>query len=202
MKKTSLLFIVALFSAIYILSSCDEKDNPTPANVQTVTIDASDYSKWIYFSFEEDTIVTISDFENSMDWDIGFHRYNLRINCGESGPGDGGTYATGLKYFDDVTIAPESGYSTNGFIDIAVDVSSFPPVMESVPGDSVLASWIKMTYNDNVPVYSYSNEVFVVKTAKGKYAKIWLKDYFNDNAESGHVTMKYSYQSDGSRNLE
>ncbi|PIE88342.1 MAG: hypothetical protein CSA04_02390 [Bacteroidetes bacterium] len=46
------------------------------------------------------------------------------------------------------------------------------------------------------------SEIFVVKTADGKYAKVWLKDYFNADGESGHVTMKYSYQPDGSTKLD
>ena len=203
MKKTLLTLLIATFALISIFTSCDEEDNLIPANVGIITIDASEYGSWVYFSFEKDTIVEITNYQTSLDWDLGFHRSDLRVNCGKSGIGKGGTIATGTTNFDEITIAPESNYSLNDSIEIAVDIASFPPLMETVPGDTVLTKWIEMTYgNANGPEYSYSNEIFVIKTAKGNYAKIWLKDYFNDEPRSGFVTLKYSYQSDGSRNLD
>jgi len=202
MKKTSLLLLTALLGSLHFFYACDENDNPILASEGQITIDASDYSTWVYFSFDEDTIIPINDFKNSRNWDLGFNRYNLRVNCGKSGPGNGGTFATGETNFANVLVAPESSYSVNDSIEVVSDISAMPPLMETVPGDTILTNWINRTYNDNGPVYSYSNEIFVIKTAEGKYAKIWLKDYFNDEAESGHVTMKYLYQADGSTNLE
>jgi len=202
MKKSLLTLLIASFALTTFFTSCDEEDNPIPANEGIITINASDYASWVYFSFEKDTIVEIADYKTSLDWDLGFHRSDLRVNCGKSGTGEGASIATGIINFDEITIAPESGYSVNDNIDIAVDIASFPPLMETVPGDTILATWIEMTYGTSGPEYSYSNEIFVVKTSEGKYAKIWLKDYFNDESKSGFVTMKYSYQSDGSRKLD
>lgn len=202
MKRISLLLLTALFSAVYLFTACEEEDNPIPATVGTITIDASDYSKWVYFSFEEDTIVPITDFENSTDWDLGFHRYDLRVNCGMSGQGQGGSYATGETDFESVVTAPETNYSINDMIEISIDITSMPPVSETVPGDTVLAKWIDVEFGQSGPIYSFSNEIFIVKTAEGKYVKIWLKDYFDDGANSGHVTMKYAYQPDGSTKLD
>ena len=204
MKRISFLSAIGLFSLAVVFTSCekDEDNQPQPANTETITIDASAYDKWVYFSFEKGTTVEISDYKTSSEWDLGFHRYDLRVNCGSSGPGQGGTYATGETDFTTVTTAPTSGYALNDSISIAVDVSSMPPVMETVPGDSVLASWVEMTYGQSGPEYTYSDEIFVVKTASGKYAKIWLKDYFSAEGNSGHVTMKYSYQPDGTTKLD
>ena len=202
MKRISLLLITALFSAVYLFTACEEEDNPISANEDIITVDASDYSKWVYFSFKEDTVVSITDFENSSDWDLGFHRSDLRVNCGMSGPGQGGSYVTNETNFDDVVTAPETGYALNDMIDIAVDITSMPPVMETVPGDTVLAKWITKEYGQSGPEYTYSDDFFIIKTADGKYAKIWLKDYFDNDANGGHVTMKYVYQPDGSRKFE
>jgi HmuY protein len=202
MKKSLFALLITTVTLSIFLTSCEEEDNPLQANEGIITIDASDYGSWVYFSFEKDTIVEITDYKTSLDWDLGFHRYDLRVNCGESGNGEGGTNGTGIINFDEITIAPESGYSVNDSIEIAVDIASFPPLMETVPGDTLLATWIEMTYGASGPEYSYSNEVFVIKTSEGKYAKIWLKDYFNDESKSGFVTMKYSYQSDGSKKLD
>ena len=202
MKKINLLLIMLFLVTTTVFVSCDEDDDPQPAKIETVTVDASGYTNWTYFSFEKGTTVEINDFENSTEWDIGFHRYDVRVNCGEAGPGQGGTYATGLTDFSAVIEAPESGYALNDMIEIAVDITSMPPVYETVPGDTVLATWMIFGHGDQGPTYDYSNEIFVIKTADGKYAKIWLKDYFNDTGSSGHITMKYSYQADGSTNLE
>jgi hypothetical protein len=204
MRNVNLLFITSVFSLMMIFTSCEDDGNdvrPDPESA-TVTIDASNYTEWVYFSFEEGQTVNISDYSGSMDWDLGFHRYDLRVNCGTSGPGSGGSLATGQTDFNVVETAPSSGYSMNDYIMIAVDVSSMPPVMERVPGDTVLANWISMKHGQMGPEYSYSNETFVIKTADGKYAKIWLKDYFNEDGDGGHITMKYSYQPDGSTKLD
>ncbi|MBU8892761.1 MAG: HmuY family protein [Bacteroidales bacterium] len=202
MKRTSLLLITVLFSAVYLFTACEEEDNIIPATVGTITVDASDYSSWVYFSFKDDTVVTVTDFENSTDWDIGFHRSDLRLNCGMSGTGLGGSYATGITNFDEVITAPETGYSLNDMIEIATDISTFPPGMETVPGDTILANWISFEIGASGPEYTYSNEIFIIKTADGKYAKIWLKDYFNDEAQGGHITMKYLYQTEGNTKLD
>lgn len=206
MNKSLFTFLFASLILSLFLSSCEEEDNPLQANEGLITIDASDYGSWVYFSFEKDAVVEITDYKNSLDWDLGFHRSDLRVNCGKSGIGEGGSIATGIFNFDDITIASETGYSVNDSIEIAVDLASYPPIMETVPGDTVLANWIEMTYGGAFgPEYSFSNEIFVIKTSDGKYAKIWLKDYFkviNDESKSGFVTMKYSYQSDGSKKLD
>ena len=204
MKKNNLFILFVWVGAICLFSACeDDNNNPSQAaNTDIVTIDASSYSSWVYFSFEEGGIVEISDFASSLEWDLGFHRTDLRVNCGASGPGMGGSLATGETDFALITSAPETGYATNDFISIAVDVSTIPPLMETVPGDTVLSGWVTMKYGNMGPQYTYSDEIFIVKTADGKYAKVWLKDYFNEDSNSGHVTMKYSYQADGSTKLD
>jgi hypothetical protein len=44
--------------------------------------------------------------------------------------------------------------------------------------------------------------IYIVKTATGKYAKIWFKSYYSPENISGYVTFQYKYQPDGSKNLE
>ena len=36
-----------------------------------VTIPATSYTEWVYYSFETHSIVEVEDAENSLDWDIG-----------------------------------------------------------------------------------------------------------------------------------
>lgn len=201
LKFSSLLLMAGLLT----ITSCKKEENIEPENGNvvsgTTTINASAYDKWVYFSFKENQVVSINDFTNSLDWDIGFHRHNVRLNCGASGIGQGGTYDAGKVDFDSVIEAPETGYALNDSIQI-MEKFEMPPVYVTVPGDTIIANWLSITYGQGGPQYDYSNNIYVIRTADGKYAKIFLKNYFNDLGDSGHVTMKYAYQPDGSRELE
>ena len=183
-----------------MITSCENSDSDPlrlPANTNIVEINATSYEKWVYFSFEEEDTVSISDYLTSMDWDIGFHRFDVRLNCGTAGPGEGGSIDMGIVNFDSVGIAPESGYSLNDSIGIIDTPGNW--VHSIVPGDTVFNSWL--TFKGPPPTYTINNNIYVIKTAAGKYAKIWLKDYHNNDADAGYITMQYSYQSDGSTSL-
>ncbi len=110
-----LKFLTLIILAGFLtFTSCKKEETPeheTKTVSKTTTINASAYDKWVYFSFKENKVVEISDFTNSLDWDIGFHRHNVRINCGKSGIGQGGTYNAGKVDFSSVTEAPETGYA-------------------------------------------------------------------------------------------
>jgi len=201
MKKLNYLPLLAVITLIGF-SSCEE-DAPQPKpQEKTITLDASAYDKWVYFSFKENAIVEISDFANSTAWDIGFHRMNVRVNGGMAGPGQGGTIDMGKVEFSSITEAPETGYSKNAMINI-MESPAMPPRFVSVPGDTLISNkWITMTHGSGGPTYTISDHIYIIKTADGKYAKIWLTDYFNEEGRAGHPTMKYTYQPDGSRRFD
>jgi len=46
------------------------------------------------------------------------------------------------------------------------------------------------------PTYTYNNWVYVVKTTRGKYAKIQLTDYKNAKDKTGFITFKYQLSND------
>lgn len=58
--------------------------------------------------------------------------------------------------------------------------------------------WLTMDYKEagKGPSYSYNNWVYVVKTARGKYAKIQLTDYKNAKDKTGFITFKYQLSND------
>ncbi len=199
MRKISLFAII--IAAIILAGSCNDK-KPKPevkSEVDTVVFDTRKFDKWVYFSFEKGTEVTIDDYQNSLDWDIAFHRFDVRLNCGTAGPGKGGSQNMGKVNFYDLKEAPLAGYSLNDSISIVnKDGGWLDQVM--VPGDTIIASWL--LFSGPPPQYNITNNIFVIKTANEKYAKIWLSDYYNDDAEKGFVTMQYFYQKDGSTKLE
>lgn len=203
MKRLLNYTALILLGIAFVFTSCDKEDDPEPfvnneVVTGTITFDATAYDKWVYFSFADTQIVEGNNYVTSSDWDIGFHRFDVRLNCGTSGPGEGGSSNAGKIDFALVTEAPENGYSLNDSIDIMQESGNW--VYEAVPGDTILSSWL--TFTGPPPTYTVNDNIYVIKTANGKYAKIWLKDYYNDNSETGHVTMQYVYQPDGSIKLE
>ena len=205
MKHVFKLFIFAFALAI-IFAACEKDDTTDPESGQesdglvsySVTLDATAYDRWVYFSFADTQVVEVTDFKTSYGWDIAFHRYDVRLNCGISGPGKGGSYDAGVIDFESLLEVPENGYSLNDSIGIIAESGNW--VYTNVPGDTVLSTWL--TFAGPPPTYTINDNIYAIKTADGKYAKIWLKDYYNDNSETGYVTMKYVYQPDGSRSFE
>ncbi|HPV57441.1 MAG TPA: HmuY family protein [Tenuifilaceae bacterium] len=196
-KKTTLFTAFAL-AAVTFLISC-EKDETSPKSGKVIEINASAYNAWTYFSFDEDTVVNITNYTTSTDWDIAFHRSDVRVNCGQAGPGQGGSYNMGKINFNSVTEAPADRYSLNTTINI-LESYTMPPVYVTAPGDTLVSKWMTITTSNTAPpTYNYSDNIYVIRTAKGKYAKIWLTNYFNKQSQSGHITMKYVYQASGSR---
>ncbi len=196
--RTIILPIGILILSLAFLS-CDKEKEEHNSEFKEHIFDAKSFEKWVYFSFEEDKEVQVSDFKNDLNWDIAFHFFDVRVNCGTSGIGKGGSIDMGEVNFDDVTVAPQSGYALNDSISIVTKYGEWTN-QTMVPGDTVVAKWLYFT--GPPPRYNITNRIFVIKTAKGKYAKIWLKEFYNDNSESGYITMQYFYQKDGSLKLE
>ncbi len=224
MKK--LFTLLFAFTAFFAFHACDDDDEPEPvvsAIVKEVDIDASAYDKWVYFSFEDGELVGTSDVEekkSGTDWDIAFHRWDVRLNCGESGSGQGGAQKmeghTAKTGWDAVVFAPETGYSTDGNISVSIGHGAQGAVYQTVPASDVITggmenpatgekpgSWMNFKHlGGGQREYEITNQIFVIKTAEGKYVKVWLKQYLNAENEGGHITMKYAYQADGSTKLD
>ena len=76
-----------------------------------VNIDASSYNNWVYFSFEQASVVEIDNPENSLDWDVAFQRKHIRTNSGLSGIENGGAYvdssSTWIDTWDTTSSVPD-----------------------------------------------------------------------------------------------
>ena len=216
MKKKNLLLLFIAMGTLIGFQSCsdDDDDVQLKAIEKEVSIDATAYNEWVYFSFETGKEVGkagVEEKKSDLNWDIAFHRWDIRLNCGESGTGKGGVILSegnvAKTGWDAIKEAPEKGYSVDEKIDIIKTFKMPNPGMATVGGSKIIkggkeGSWMifKMLgqgqYESKI-----TNQIFVVKTASGKYAKIWLKQYTNAEKKGGHITMKYAYQEDGSRNF-
>lgn len=195
MKK----LMLALLGAVVMLSSCKkDSDDFTPTESKSVSVDASAFDKWIYFSFETGAVVDVADFTTSHDWDIAFHRSNIRLNCGLSGKGNGGCLSLGKVLFNDVAEAPANGtYEVDAMMKV-IKVYQQPMVEVDEPANVLMSQWVSMSgMGASGPIYTVNDNIYIVRTAKGRYAKVWLNAYLKEG-KGGFITMKYAYQKDGS----
>lgn len=199
--KKSILIISAFIALTLILTSCsDEKEDAKPdLEATSVTLDATSFTEWVYVSLSTGEIVNITNPASDMNWDIAFHRWDVRTNGGMSGSGQGAALQLNETSFDQVTVAPETGYVTD--IMMQINMTGMPPVMEDHPANPILAKWMHLDMSEMPPLYNMTDKVFIVRTANGNYAKLKFTDYMNDTGVRGHITFEYVLQPDGSRNF-
>lgn len=201
---------ISVFAIALVLFSC-KKDEEKPSLVaQSKVIDATSQTEWVYFSFEKDTVVGVSDPANSTDWDIAFRRYMIKTNGGKSGNGQAAvaiadTTRTGEEGFNVLLTVNDNVQLT---ADDTVIVYSYNPANPSVPIitkhvlNPVLMNWYKREDTPNGTMIVSRQWIYYFRTAKGNYSKFYIKNYYNDVGKSGYFTLVYKYQPDGSRSLE
>jgi hypothetical protein len=218
-RRLSGIFILCIF----LLSSCEidhlwDKDHLfsylEPQNGVFI-YDCSDYTQWYFFSFEDGQVIGSCDAMDSLaygewykrtDWDLAFHRQNIKSNSGVSGIGLGGImeFVQDEFDFDAVLEAPETGYIVDEPDSVIYDMSQ---MMSGNIGyahtgiNPVTKDWTVLT-DMMSGLWTYASKAFIVRTATGKYAKIHLMNFKSDRGASGTVTMKYVYQADGTINLD
>ncbi len=198
------LFSLMLLSIFFIATSCssDDDDPKLPGNVKVKEyINVKSYTEWVYFSFSTGDVVEVTDFQNDLNWDIAFHRGDVRLNGGASGKGKAEAINTGKVGFDGwnaVTEAPQSGYAKDEVGMITIAFTGAGIVEEEQPFSQTLSGWITIDTSNPPPVYTPHDKIFVIKTADGKYVKIWLYDYKDEKLAAGFVSFRYQYNESGS----
>lgn len=199
MKKLSNYILLIIFVST-LMVSCKKEPVETLTEGKTITVDATSYEEWTYFSFEKGDVITVTDPATDKNWDLGFLRSHIRTNSGTSGSALGGAYDKGTVDFETVTEAPTSGFTA----DVDDEVSQFNMTTfqyDLISANAVLDTWGSFDNSQSPPPFNVSNKIFVVKTANGKYAKIHIKAYSNESG-TGNITFEYKYQADGTTNLK
>ncbi len=217
MFKTNFFrFLMLALSVSILVSSCDEEKTPDkPSNIKTIKDkDVRDYGKWYYFSFAtgdfvgegiavKDTISPISDsaWAERTDWDIAFHRNNVRTNSGLSGKGQGGVLPLTIKDMDDVKEVPAGDFVVDAETHRFIAVEGMPPLFSTSSVCKKMNKWADFDH-DTMAWYIDKERkgVFIVRTADGKYVKFQFVNFLNDKDESGYLSFKYIYQANGSKN--
>jgi hypothetical protein len=185
MKKLNLMLFFMMI--ILITSACSKSDSTTGPNTntkQSIMIDASSHSDWKYFSFSEGKVVEYSDSNN---WDLAFNRYKIKTNSGTSGQGNAGVVDLGIVDFNDVDKAPQNWYVVDDSITVVMMTA------DTYSANKALEDWYAMS-GEMPPALTAKNNVYAIRTADGKYAKIQFTDYYNpQTTASGFISFDYVY---------
>ena len=166
-----------------------------------ITIPATSYSDWVYFSVEQNSVIQVEDPENSLEWDFAFQRKHIKTNSGLSGIGNGGAVVdsvgtldagafTWVDNWEDLNEIPEYGNGINWLEDTVhtdfYDIISHTYV-NGVKNPALNAwGWFNETF-----VLDVTNYVMFVKSADGEeIVKFWAYDYYA-NGSSGNIALRY-----------
>ena len=147
----------------------------------TYTIDGRSQDAWRFFRFEGGGVVSNPE---PTEWDLAVRRHRLIVNGGPGFEGLGGIAVLGPVPFDSVVEAPTDGYLTT-----------------RVAKDSAVAGLKWYSYGFSSHMLTPRGDVYAVRTADGRYAKVEILSYYCTAAQPGCLTIRYSYQGDGSRRL-
>jgi HmuY protein len=154
------------------------------------TLEARAAEQWTFFDFSRGAVVEVPH-QFGVDWDLAFQRHKILTNGGATNPkGRGAILSLGEVALDDVIEAPAEGY-----VDDAI--ASINPEALTTENRAIKA-WYH--YNFLTHVLRPKPNVYVIRTADGKYAKMRLVSYYCEGGQaSGCFTIEYTYQGDGSR---
>ncbi len=171
--------------------------NPTEIGERLVgpvlyTLEARAAEQWTFFDFSRGSVVEVLH-QFGIDWDLAFQRHKILANGGATNPkGRGGILNLGELAFDEVLEAPADGYLEDTIAAINPDTITTENL--------AIKAWYH--YNFLTHVLRPKANVYVVRTADGKYAKLRLLSYYCHGGQaSGCFTIEYVYQGNGTRSL-
>ena len=154
---------------------------------QIVTINASSEKNWAYFDFSRGAVVDIHD-PSSLEWDLAFRRGKVISNGGTTNKfGQAGLIQLEETRFDAVAQVPTENYIQD-------------TTTKTETENSVLLKWYK--YNYLTHKLNPKKNVYALRTADSKFAKVQFKSFYCENKETGCIKMQYVYQNNGSNSFQ
>jgi hypothetical protein len=157
---------------------------------------APDPHAYVYGRFTENGLekVAISDEQalDSMDWDIAFRRYIIRVNSADSGPScvqaartlPGSTTYEALAAVPDLIQAePDKYYKTDDYFTESCELIPDGSGIDDSPATALSSYW---TYPNCVAM---TGNVFVVKLKDGRHLKLIVDSYYKDPAGQEQCNM-------------
>lgn len=193
---TSSVFCLALGLAACGGGSGDGTEPPEPVEpepvegVQTRMIDATSSTSYVYFNLTDAEVVALTDAEaeTSTDWHIAFRRFNVKLNGGSSGPGNGAAA---------MVAEPEGFYDENGAPNVSVFLNATPEqtlnILEQTFPEPDRRAWIvdrvSNDFSDQWYVYDIQTGIagpnpdngWLIRGASGQdYARLRVTDLIFD----------------------
>jgi hypothetical protein len=147
------------------------------------TIDASSSDEWRFFDFSQGSTITP---RTPLDWDLAFKRFHIIANGGAGFSGRGGIANLGEVVFESVREAP-----ANGYVESTARADS---------ANAATAHWYKYSFTSHL--LKPKPDVWVVRTADGRYARMRILSYYCPGAQPGCITFEYVYQGSKIRRFE
>lgn len=224
MKKLSLLTLLVLL----LCASCntpapkpDNPDNPVnppinpPVNPQKewktnkLTIDATDYTKWVYLNFAKGEVVEVANPESDLSWDLGLHRYDFKTNGGTSGKGKGAAVRiTKQKNLTEEIPTPQDSEWTldrKGLLLMAFgnqgggqhttkyeEQSANFLLSSECDGQGGFLNKGLIVQTGMPPQVTVDNAIYMIRSASGDLVRIRVHDYQNAKKKRGHITLEYA----------
>ncbi|HEY1097847.1 MAG TPA: HmuY family protein [Myxococcota bacterium] len=140
---------------------------------------------WVYAKFTATGLekVTLLDADSftSMEWDVAFRRFVIRLNSGYGGPScvTGARTATGTVYEDLAALPDGLSFSDEQFM-------SDPESCELVPDGSGLGSAgvVLQNYWEYPGCVAMTGNVYVLSLADGRHVKFDVTDYYASGQET------------------
>jgi hypothetical protein len=194
--------IIYVSAASFLLFTACNKEETKPAiESKTFEINSTLSPVWKYFSFDKNDTISVTDPSTSTEWDLAFQRYRVKTNGGKSGTGMGSaanSFQKGQTGFDALkTVSDTATFTTDNDVLVAVQQGYATYVV-----NPKLYTWFSVELAPAGTQIVPTDYIYIVKTGKGKYAKVWFKSYYSATNLSGYVTFQYKYQPDGTKTLE
>ncbi|MCB9640000.1 MAG: HmuY family protein [Myxococcales bacterium] len=148
-----------------------------------VQINSSNPDQWVYYNFGQETEVKPTEPANKdKTWQLAFRRYFIKSNGGVSGEGGVTTLLLRDQNFDNLEKAPSDGY----LADETGNNVNEPRSAFGREGEWYYYDLLKHVLTPR-PEFMY-----VVHTGDGKYYKVQMLKYYDDNGNSGFPRFRYA----------
>jgi len=137
----------------------------------TTEVDATAMDAWVGFDFQTRGELAESD----ASWDLGFRRFEIKLDGGASGPGGVAIAALPGADFAALERAPAAGFTTDG-----ADALAF----------SAGGGWY--AYDPATHVLTPRDIVYVVRSVEGDYFKLAITSYYDAAGTAGHLAFRWA----------
>lgn len=144
---------------------------------------ATDPDSYTYARFTDAGLekVAISDLDalTSMDWDIAFRRYVVRINSGHSGPScvTAARVPPGTTYADLDSVSEDLTFRSDEYFTDTCDLVPDGTGLDGSPATALSSYW---TYPGCVQM---TGNVYVIRLASGRHVKLVVERFYNEAAQ-------------------